>query len=176
MSRAPEKNVNVVLIGFMATGKTAVGRALAKKLKKRYVSTDTLIEKRSGTKISTIFEKKGETHFRSLETLVLKSLKNKKEMVLSCGGGIVIKPVNRSLLRKLGTVIWLKASPEKINGRLGQLKQRPLLNIKDRSQRIKKIKEMLASRKPFYEKSSNISIDTDTLSIPRVVSKIASML
>ncbi len=176
MSRAPEKNVNVVLIGFMATGKTAVGRALAKKLKKKYVSTDTLVEKMSGTKISTIFKKKGEPYFRSLETSVLKSLKNKKKVVLSCGGGIVIKPVNRSLLRKLGTVIWLKASPEKINGRLGQLKQRPLLNIKGRSQRIKKIKEMLASRKPLYEKSANIAIDTDTLSIPRVVSKIASML
>lgn len=170
------KNVNLILIGFMATGKTAVGKALAKKLRKKYVSTDTLIEKKAKQRIKTIFKDRGEEYFRELETTALKSLKGKKNLVVSCGGGIVIKPANRALLKKLGTVIWLKASPEKINSRLGPLKQRPLLNIKDENKRMKKIKEMLKYRDPLYKKSSRVLIDTNSLGLSQVASKIASMI
>jgi len=160
----------------MATGKTAVGKVLAKKLKAKYVSTDTLVEKRAKQKIKAIFKEKGEDHFRRLETLVLKSLKGKKNMVISCGGGIVIKPANRALLRKLGVVIWLKASPEIINSRLGSLKQRPLLNIREKSKRMKKIREMLKFRDSLYKKSSHISIDTSSLGLSQAVRKIASVI
>ncbi len=160
----------------MATGKTAVGQILARKLKKKYVSTDTLIEKKERMKISTIFKKKGEDFFRKLETNLLKSLIHKKNLVISCGGGIVLKPKNRNLLKKIGFVVWLKASPEIINSRLGNLKKRPLLNIKDEKERIKKIKSMLALRNPIYKKVANFSVDTSSLSKTDVVNKIISVL
>lgn len=171
-----QKRDNIILIGFMATGKTAVGQKLARKLKAKYVSTDTLIEKKAKKKIKTIFAEKGEQYFRGLETQALLSLKDKKGLVVSCGGGIVLKPGNRALLRKLGKVIWLKAGPDTINKRLGPLKQRPLLNIRDKEERVKTIKRMLSSRNPLYEKSAHISIDTDPLPLAKVASQIASMI
>lgn len=167
---------NIILIGFMATGKTAAGRALAEKLGKKYVSTDTLVEKRARKKIRTIFREKGEPYFRGLETAALKSLNGKKNLVISCGGGIVLKPENRILLKKLGTVVWLKASPESVNKRLGPLRQRPLLNIKQKHKRLAKIKEMLRDRDPAYKKSAGVSVDTSSLSLARVVQKIASVI
>lgn len=166
----------IILIGFMATGKTAAGRALAKKLRKKYVSTDTLVEKKARKKVRTIFRDKGEPYFRGLETAALKSLKGKKNLVISCGGGIVLKPENRQLLKKLGTVVWLKASPEAVNRRLGPLKQRPLLNIKQKHKRLAKIKEMLRDRGPAYKKSAGVSVDTSSLSLAQVVQKIASVI
>ena len=171
-----KKHDNIILIGFMATGKTAVGQALAKKLKAKYISTDTLVEKKAKKKIKTIFAEKGEPYFRSLETQALLSLKNKKGLVVSCGGGIVLKPGNRTLIKKSGKVIWLKASPDTINRRLGPLRQRPLLNIRDKEERIKMIKRMLSSRSSLYKKAAHISIDTDALPLAKVASQIASMI
>lgn len=160
----------------MATGKTAVGRTLAKKLRKKYVSTDILIERVAKRKIKTIFKKNGEEHFRKLETLALRSLKGKKNLVVSCGGGVVIKPENRSLLKKLGLVVWLKASAEAINGRLGPLKQRPLLDIKEKGKRMRKIRKMLKYRTPLYKTSAHVFVDTDMLGISQVAEKIASVI
>lgn len=160
----------------MATGKTAVGKALAKKLGMKYVSTDDLVEKRSGMKISKIFERFGEKHFRNLETQALQSIKRKKNIILSCGGGIVIKPRNLKLLKSLGTVIWLKADPETVDSRLGDIKKRPLLNIADKGGRIAAIRKMLRSRSKYYKNASNTSINTSGFNIPKIVHKIISLI
>lgn len=160
----------------MASGKTAVGQRLAKRLKKKYVSTDSLIERALKMKIHTIFKLKGEKFFRKKETQILRTLLNRNNMVLATGGGIVIKPQNRKMLKKIGVVVWLKASPKIIDKRLGNLKNRPLLNIKDAKQRLNKISSMLKERKKFYSESADISINTDKLDIKTIVDKIITVL
>lgn len=170
-----KKNVNIILIGFMATGKTAVGRALARKLKKKYISTDALIEKKARKKIRTIFRESGEAHFRGLETKALRSLKGKKGLVVSCGGGIVLRPENRALLKKAGTVVWLKASPDAVNARLGKLKQRPLLDISDTGERLKKIRRMMKDREALYRSVCDRAVDTDRLSVAGVTAAITDI-
>lgn len=164
------------MIGFMATGKTAVGRILAKKLKKRYVSTDTAIEEKAGKRIKTIFKLFGEAHFRSLETEALVSLSKKKGLVVSCGGGIVTRPENIRLLRKRGIVVWLKASPATVNKRLKSLGSRPLLDIKDEKARMKKILSMLSKRSGLYRRASHYSVVTDNDTPSRIASRIAGLI
>ncbi len=163
---------NIVLIGFMATGKTEVGKALSKKLGLKYISTDDLIERKAKSKIKTIFIKKGEPYFRDLETKALKGLLKTKGALVSCGGGIVIRPENRRLLKKIGTVVLLKARPETVDRRLKDLKQRPLLNIRNKNERLKKISAMLSERSTFYKKAADITVNTDLLTIKGVVNKI----
>jgi len=167
---------NIILIGFMATGKTAVGQLLAKKLKLQYIPTDEMIEKNSGMKISKIFEEEGEEYFRGLETQTLLSLKDSDKSVVSCGGGIVLRQQNIEMLRSLGLVVWLKASPIAINSRLGDIKKRPLLNIPDRGARLDKIEQMLASRDKLYKKAAHVTIDTSNRTIDQVVSEITALI
>ena len=167
---------NIYLIGFMASGKTAVGRILAKKLGKKYVSTDTLIEKKAKKKIRTIFREKGEGLFRKLETGILISVSKKKGLVISCGGGIVLKPENRRVLKRTGTCVWLKASPLTVNARLGSLKTRPLLNIPDKIKRLAKIKQLMSARSRHYKAASNLEVDTDRLNVQKTASMIISGL
>lgn len=167
------KNNNIVLIGFMASGKTAVGQALAKKFKLKYISTDTLVEKNAKKKISSIFKKYGEDHFRDLETKALKSLLSSRNAVIACGGGTVLRDENRRTIRSLGKAFFLKAKPELIDKRLRSLKTRPLLNIADNKARLAKIKAMLKHRAVFYKKAADHTIDTSNLSVSEIVSKIA---
>jgi len=160
---------NIVLIGFMATGKTVVGQRLAKKLGMKYISTDTLVEKAARKKISSIFRDNGEKHFRELETKALMSLKGKKGLVVACGGGIVLKAANRAMLKKLGKVFLLTAAPETINKRLKKLSQRPLLDIKDGKKRVRLIASMLKERNSLYKKAADAVIDTEGKSVAQVV-------
>ncbi|MFA5097396.1 MAG: shikimate kinase [Candidatus Margulisiibacteriota bacterium] len=167
---------NIILIGFMATGKTAVGKALAKKLKFKYVSTDDLAEKAAGMKIPEIFKKYGEKRFRKIETKVLSALKKSQNAVISCGGGIVISAGNRKALKKLGTVVLLKASPAVINSRLGRLKNRPILDIKNQKERLAQIKRLLKKREDYYKKAKNFTIDTAGLTPLRAAAVISNKL
>ena len=167
---------NIVLIGFMATGKTAVGKALAKKLKFKYVSTDDIVEKLAKMKIPEIFEKYGERRFRELETKVLASLKKRKNSVISCGGGIVLKPGNICKIKKLGTVFLLKASAKSIDSRLGNLKNRPLLNIRDSRKRIAEIRKILKIRASFYLNAADHTVRTDTVPLNVVAGRICSKI
>lgn len=163
---------NIILIGFMATGKTVVGQRLARSLHMKYVSTDTLVEKASGKKISSIFSEKGEPYFRSLETKALRSLKGKRGLVIACGGGIVIKAANRSIIKKLGKVFLLSATPATVDKRLKKLSQRPILDIADKKNRIKKIRSMLRSRSILYRRSADTVIRTDNKTVKSVVKEI----
>ena len=127
---------NIVLVGFMGTGKSVVGKRLAVKLKRDFVELDELIEKKENMPIKDIFEKKGEPYFRQVEKEVVKEASQRKNIVISAGGGAIIDEENFKNLKNSGTIICLKASPETILRRTKDLKTRPLLNVSDPKKQI----------------------------------------
>jgi shikimate kinase len=162
---------NIALIGFMGTGKTTVGKRLAKMLGKKYVSTDEYIVKEVGKPVEEIFENYGEIKFREAEIKAVKKLSKLKNVVIDCGGGVVLNKINIDRLKENGLIILLTASPKVILKRLKKCKneKRPLLKSKSK---LKKIKSLLAFRKPFYEMAADYRIDTSNLSVNEVVRKI----
>ena len=159
---------NIILVGFMGTGKTAVARALSEKLGMRYVSTDHLIEEKEKTSISDIFSKKGENYFRKAEKDVIKDVSLMENVVVDAGGGVVIDPENVEYLKKKGIIVCLGASPEVILERTKKYTHRPLLNVADP---LKKIKELLTSRKPFYERA-DYHIHSSKMTLEEVADEI----
>ena len=111
-------NKNIVLIGFMGSGKSMIADALSGRLKRESVSTDRLIEHREGQSIAGIFEKKGEAYFRALEHTVIKEISNRRDIIIDCGGGVVLTQENLKLLKTHGIVFHLQASPEVIFERI----------------------------------------------------------
>ena len=159
---------NIILIGFMGTGKTASAKALAERLNMRYVSTDAMIEEREGITISDIFLKKGESYFRDLETRVAKDLSKDSNTVIDAGGGIVLREENISALKKSGILVALTARVDKILERTKGRAHRPILNVPDPRA---KIEELLKIRAPFYAKA-DFKIDTTDLSTTEVIDNI----
>src|SRR5207245_514681 len=123
-------------VGFMGSGKSTVGRMLARQLRFRFLDTDKLIEQREHMTIPAIFEKHGEAHFRKCETTELQSLHGVRQHVLATGGGIVTLPGNIHLLRSLGLVVLLKADPEEIYRRVSRNTERPLLQVENPRKRV----------------------------------------
>jgi len=148
---------NIVLTGFMGTGKTEVGKELSRLLDMKLIDVDTEIEKSRKLTINDIFKKFGEPRFREIETEMIKNLSEKKNIIISTGGGAVLKQENTDALRKNGVIVCLTASPETILRRTSRNSDRPLLQVEDP---LKKIKELLNFRTPFYEKAG-IIIDTE---------------
>jgi len=153
---------NLILIGFMGTGKTSVGMRVARSLGFRFVDTDTLIVKETGKTIPEIFEESGEGHFRSLESAILRRCAEGEDQVISTGGGIVTREENRALLHEAGYVIWLKTSPEIIYERVKRNRNRPLLQTEDP---LGTIRDLLALRKDLYEACADLAIKTDSLTM-----------
>jgi len=165
---------SIALIGFMGTGKTAVGRALAQKLGKKFVELDALIEKKAGMPIPDIFSRDGEVRFRELEIEAVRGVSNQKNVVIACGGGVVLNTINIERLRKESVIICLTASSSVILRRTALDKDgRPLLNVADRAQEIKKLLEL---RRPFYTHAADIMVNTSRLNIEGVVTKVLEML
>ncbi len=162
---------NIILVGFMGTGKSVVGKKLAKRLNKDFVELDDMIEKREKMPIKDIFEKKGEPYFRRIEKEVVKEVSLRKDIVISAGGGAIIDEKSFKNLKNSGTIICLKASPETILKRTKGLKTRPLLNVHDPK---KQIEELLKKREPYYNKA-DFSIETDNLSTEQVVEEILKL-
>ncbi len=163
---------NIYLVGFMGTGKTTVGKILSKELKREFVETDELIEKKENLDIPAIFSLKGERYFRKVEKEVLKEVSCKNSLIVSCGGGIVIDKENLSLLKKTGFVVCLTADASIIYERTVSYKHRPLLNVDNPLERIKKL---LREREPFY-KEAHLFIDTANISPQDVATKIIKEL
>jgi shikimate kinase len=160
---------NIILIGFMGTGKTAVGRRLAARLGYRYLDTDTIIQEQAGCTIAEIFKRHGESHFRELERSVIREVVQSQGCVISTGGGAVVDPESLTLLKKNGLVICLASSPEKILERTVSKKGvRPLLEGQDP---LKEIKRLLNLRAPYYEKA-DWTIDASKKTVLQVVSLI----
>jgi len=163
---------SIALIGFMGTGKTAVGKRLAEKLGKDFVELDALIERKAGKTIPQIFQQDGEIPFRELEIEAAKEVAGKKNVVIACGGGVVLNKINIDRLRKESLVVYLKASPEVILKRTSSdTDERPLL---DTANKTVKVRELLKFRQPFYERAADITIDTSKLDIDSVVEQIIS--
>ena len=150
---------NIVLTGFMGSGKSAVGRLVAKRVRFRFVDTDALIVDRAGRPIAEIFAEHGEEHFRDLETAVLESLGNARQCVISTGGGAVVKERNHAILKSLGFVVWLTASEEVIFSRVARNDKRPLLQTENPRATIA---QLLAERRPLYESAADFTVDTTT--------------
>lgn len=162
------KKSNIVLTGFMGAGKSTVGKLLARKMNLNLVDTDEEIEKKTGMSIPEIFEKFGEGKFREIEAEVVKEVSKLSKTIIVTGGGVVLKKENINELRKRGMVVYLHAEPEVVYSRIKEDKSRPLLQS---GNPLKRIKELMEFRKPFY-KNYDIKVDTSDLSVEEVVDKI----
>ncbi len=161
---------NIALIGFTGTGKTVAGQALAGKLGRKFVELDSLIEKKAGKTIPEIFQQDGEVAFRELEIEVAKEVSEGKNLVIACGGGIVLNKINIDRLKKEAIIVYLTASPKvTLKRTLGDGEVRPLLNVRDK---LSEIRELLKFRKPFYGRAADIEINTSRLDIDSVVAQI----
>ena len=138
---------NIVLVGFMGTGKTSVGRRLASQLRMRYVDTDDIIERDSGRRIAHIFEEDGEPAFRDLESEAVLKASQLYNHVISTGGGVVLRASNMEALKQNGIIFCLTATPEEIYRRVRHQTHRPLLQTPDA---LAKIRSMLEERHPYY--------------------------
>ena len=157
----------------MGTGKTTVGRVLAQKLDRQFVELDALIEKKVCKSIPDIFRQNGEIAFRELEITVTKEVASRKNLVIACGGGVVLNRINIDRLHQQGIIVYLSATPAVILKRVSNDRHRPLLEVADRA---KTIRQLLKFRRPFYEAAADIKIDTTGLTIDSVAGEIISRL
>jgi shikimate kinase len=165
---------NIALIGYMGTGKTIVGQALAEKLNMNLVEMDWFIEQEAGMSIPEIFSKEGEIGFREREIAAAKKIAGEKNCVIACGGGIVLNKINIDRLRESSVIVYLTASPATILKRVsGEAGQRPLLEVKDQ---LKTIREMLKYRGPYYERAAEITVNTSRLTVNAVTENIIAGL
>jgi len=162
---------NIYLVGFMGTGKTAVGRELAKKKKWQFVDLDDLIELRQKRRICDIFAQEGEPYFRRVEKMVLKEVAKEKKFVVACGGGVVIDKDNIKIMKETGVIICLSATPEVILQRTSGYTHRPLLSV---SEPKKQIELLFKLRAPFYAQADK-TIGTSKISVKEVVNKIIKL-
>lgn len=160
---------NIFLVGLMGAGKSTVGRILARRLGKRFVDTDHEIEKRNGVTIPVIFEIEGEDGFRRREQELLADLAQENDLVLSTGGGIVLKPENREVLRSHGFVVYLNARPELLAERTKHDRTRPLLNVEDP---LTRLRELYAVRDPLYREVAHAIVETGRGAPQQVVQAI----
>lgn len=159
---------NIVLVGFMGCGKSTVGREVGLQLNYPLVDTDCLIESSVGMSIPKLFKQRGEEHFRNLETDLLRQLhaSERTKQIISTGGGLPVRAKNREWLKKLGYVVWLRASVDTVLERTSKSNHRPLLDTECPRQ---KIEGMLAVRDPIYEEVADLTINTDDLAISETV-------
>jgi shikimate kinase len=164
--------MNVILTGFMGTGKSSVGKLLAAQLNFTFRDLDALIVAQEGRSINSIFSINGESYFRTVESTVLKHVLQKSSQVVSTGGGAVILKENRDLMRQFGVVINLVASPATILLRLQDDDERPLLRD---SKSLSQIQKLLMERESFYSEA-DIRIDTEGKNVEDVARDILIFL
>lgn len=165
---------NVALIGFMGTGKTAVGQLIANKLRLTFIEMDALIELRAAKTIPQIFEQGGEIAFRELEIEVARQVAQKERVVIACGGGLVLNRINIDRLRQSAVIVYLTASSLVTLKRVSkQAGKRPLLDV---TEPLDTIREMIRNREPYYKQAADITINTSKLSTEAVANKIVEKL
>lgn len=165
----------IILVGYMGSGKSTVGKQLAKKLQYSFVDTDSKIEEKEKITIKEMFATKGEDYFRDCETELLQSflLDQAENVILSTGGGMPMRAQNAILMQTLGTVFYLKASPDTIYARVKHDTTRPLLQCADP---LAKIQEMIQQRGPKYENVADFCVEVDGKDVSQIVNEIVSHL
>lgn len=163
----------IILIGPMGSGKSTIGRLLSTRLGLPFIDSDREIEARSGADIPWIFDLEGEAGFRDRESAVLAELVTEGEQVIATGGGAVIRAQNRDLLKGRGRVVYLKTSVEQQLVRTAKDRNRPLLNGTDPEAILRRL---AAERRPFYEATAHLTIDTNGQSPRAVVREIIKQL
>jgi len=165
---------NIVLVGPMGCGKTTVGRRLASKLNQDFFDTDHEIINKTGVSIDHIFDIEGEEGFRQRESQILESFCDMNNIVLATGGGVVLLPKNREVLRSAGVVVYLSSSVEQLLRRTAKSKTRPLLE--NSTDRKKTITEIVKARDKYYREVATIVIDTTGKKLHEVIDIIMNDL
>ncbi len=164
------KNIqNIFLIGFMGAGKSSIAKELSKKLQMNIVEMDQRIVQEQGMSINEIFEKYGEDHFRDIESQLILDLGNTEPVIVSCGGGVVIRQENSQYMKKSGKVVFLTAKPETIFERVRYSKERPILNG---NMNVEFIADLMAKRLPLYEAAADVMIHTDGKTVVQIAEEI----
>jgi shikimate kinase len=164
---------SIFLVGMMGAGKTTIGRALAQRLRRPFVDTDRILVERTGVPIATIFEIEGEAGFRRRESAVLAEVAHEPGRVVATGGGIVLDPANRELMRAHGTVLYLRARVDSLWERLRHDTTRPLLAT---PQPREKLAGLLDQRDPLYREAAHLIVDTGPQSAANLVNRIVAAL
>jgi shikimate kinase len=163
----------LVLVGLPGSGKSTVGRQLARRLNIPFVDSDHAIEQRLGCSIRDFFEREGEERFRDVEAEVLDDLSQRARAVLSTGGGSVLRPENRQRLHERGQVFYLRSSPEEVFRRLRHDQNRPLLQVADP---LGRLRELFTLRDPLYREAAHYVIETGRPTVASLVNMIVAQL
>jgi shikimate kinase len=169
----PESVRNLVLVGFMGSGKSSVGREIARRWGFRFIDTDTTIRHKYRKSIPDIFATFGEPFFRDQENKTLQELQASQEAVIATGGGIILQPRNHPLLRTLGVVVWLTASEETVWERVSRNRNRPLLQTSDPRTTIR---NLMSTRYPLYDAVADITVETTNLTHQEVADRAVAAL
>ena len=163
----------IILIGLPGSGKSTVGRHLARRLQLPFLDADQAIELRLGCSIREFFEREGEERFRDIEQDVIAQLCAQAPGVLATGGGAVLRPANREALRAAGTVVYLQSQPEDLMRRLRHDHKRPLLQVADPMARLR---DLFAQRDPLYRETAQHTVETGRPSVSSRVNAILGQL
>jgi shikimate kinase len=164
---------NVYLIGPMGSGKTSIGQRLAARLGLEFIDCDQELEARTGASVNLIFDVEGESGFRDRETRMLEELTTRRGVLVATGGGAVLRPENRELLRASGLVVYLRTTVAQQLRRLGRDRSRPLLQTPDREQRLRQLAEQ---RDPLYEDLADIDFPAHSRGLNAAAEALASMI
>lgn len=161
---------NIILIGFMGCGKTSVGIRLSYRIRRTMIDTDKMIERLQKMTVSEIFDRMGEEEFRKMETQCLERLlEESEEQIISVGGGLPMREENRKLLKQLGTVIYLRVTPQTVCERLANDTTRPLLQGENPQE---KVRNLMALRTDIYESAADVIIDVDEKDFDTILDEI----
>ena len=149
---------NIFLIGFMGSGKSTISKMLSEKLNVKQAEMDEIIVQEQGMPITEIFEKFGEAHFRDIETDLVKRLQEENGIVVSCGGGAILREENRNMMKEAGVIVLLTAKPETILERVKDSTNRPILNG---NMNVEYIAELMEKRRTCYEEAADFIVATD---------------
>jgi shikimate kinase len=169
----PPAPLRLILIGMPGSGKSTVGRQLARRLDLPFIDSDHEIEQRLGCPIREFFEREGEGAFRDIEESLIEELAQRPTGVLATGGGAVLRPANRQRLHQAGQVIYLRSTPEELFRRVRHDSNRPLLQVADPMRRLRSLYE---ERDPLYRETCHFTIDTGRPSVSTLVNMILMQL
>lgn len=167
------EHARVALIGLPGSGKSTIGRQLARRLGRPFIDTDQVIEQRVGLSIREFFEREGEESFRDLEQSIIDELTLGQPCVLSTGGGAVLRPANRQHLKQRTQAVYLHSAPEEVFRRLRHDRNRPLLQVPDP---LARLRELYALRDPLYRESARFVVETGRPSVAALVNMVMMQL